>query len=349
MADPPPSGIYVPVPTFFARKTAANYNPIAPPVDIQTQVAHSLYLARSGIRGLVLLGSTGEAIHLTNAERNAVISGVRKGFDEAGFKDYPLIAGTAAQNIEEVVGQLNDAKDAGAQWGLCLAPGYFASAVSQEGLEGWFKAVADASPIPIMIYHYPGVSNSVPLLPSTIAKLSSHPNIVGCKLSHGALDDHTLLASSPTIDHTHFHVFTGLGQQLLPVLTVGGAGAIDGLAAIFPRTVVELYDTFHHTIGHKASSKNSLAVVQRNLEDMRKLQYHISAGEKLIAKWGTVGIKEACARILEFGDADGARLPLQGGFPEGDKEWEKWAGVLGELKKLEKEHGGALEGANGSA
>ena len=155
MASPPPSGIYVPVPTFFVRKSSAEYDPTAPPADIPTQVAHSIFLARAGIRGLVVLGSTGEAIHLTNSERNAVISGVRKGFDDAGFRDYPLIAGTAAQSIEEVIVQLRSAKDAGAQWGLCLAPGYFASAVSQEGVEAWFKAVADASPIPIMVYVIP--------------------------------------------------------------------------------------------------------------------------------------------------------------------------------------------------
>ncbi|KAL9086918.1 MAG: hypothetical protein Q9165_006924 [Trypethelium subeluteriae] len=348
MASPPPSGIFVPVPTFFARKTAVDYNPTTPPVDIPTQVAHSLYLARAGIRGLVLLGSTGEAVHLTNADRNAVISGVRAGFDGAGFKDYPLIAGTAAQNITEVTTQLEGAKKAGAQWGLCLAPGYFASAVSQDGIEAWFKAVADASPIPILIYHYPGVSNSVPIPPTTIAKLSSHPNIVGCKLSHGALDDHILVASSPSVDHSHFSVFTGLGQQLLPVLTIGGAGAIDGLAAIYPRAVVKLYDTFHSTLGEQAGKSDSTGIKEK-LAEMRNLQYLISACEKLIVRWGTVGIKEACARVLGFGDADGARLPLRGGFPDGDAEWKKWEGVLGELGKIEKSLGGGQEMVNGIA
>ncbi|KAG4219369.1 hypothetical protein PC116_g32151, partial [Phytophthora cactorum] len=89
MATPPPPGIYVPVPTFFVSKKAANYDPVAAPVDIETQIAHSLYLARSGIRGLVILGSTGEAIHLTNKERFEVLSGVRQAFEKEGFKDYP--------------------------------------------------------------------------------------------------------------------------------------------------------------------------------------------------------------------------------------------------------------------
>ena len=151
MATPPPAGVYVPVPTFFVSRKAVNYNPIAAPVDIATQATHSIHLAKSGIRGLVVLGSTGEAVHLSNKERFEVLSGIRKELDNAGFKDYPIIAGTAAQNIEEVVDQLKSAKEAGSQWGLCLVPGYFAGATTQEGIIQWFKAVADQSPIPIMV------------------------------------------------------------------------------------------------------------------------------------------------------------------------------------------------------
>jgi 2-keto-3-deoxy-L-rhamnonate aldolase len=150
-ASPPPAGIYVPVPTFFASKKALSYNAIAPPLDLTTQVAHSLYLAKAGIKGLVILGSTGEAVHLHNRERFQVLFAVRQALEKEGFKDYPIIAGTATQNIEETVEQLRAARDAGAQWGLCLVPGYFASTGSQEGIIRWFEAVADQSPIPIMV------------------------------------------------------------------------------------------------------------------------------------------------------------------------------------------------------
>lgn len=151
MAAPPPAGVYVPVPTFFVSRKAANYSPTAAPLDLETQAAHSLHLANSGITGLVVLGSTGEAVHLSNKERFKVLSSIRKAYDDAGFKDYPLIAGTAAQNIEEVVEQLKSAKEAGCQWGLCLVPGYFAGASTQDGIISWFTAVADQSPIPIMV------------------------------------------------------------------------------------------------------------------------------------------------------------------------------------------------------
>lgn len=98
------------------------------------------------------MGSTGEAVHLTSAERVELVSAMRKELEAQGYKDYPLIAGTAVQSIEETLQHLKESKEAGAQWGLCLAPGYFAGAVSQDGIAKWFEAIADRSPIPIMVY-----------------------------------------------------------------------------------------------------------------------------------------------------------------------------------------------------
>jgi 2-keto-3-deoxy-L-rhamnonate aldolase len=151
-ALPPPPGVYVPVPTFFVSRSDPQYNAAAAPLDLKTQAKHSIHLAKCGIRGLVILGSTGEAVALTNPERSLLLSSVRKELEVAGFMDYPIIAGTATQSIAETVQQLVEAKETGAQWGLCLAPGYFAGAVTQEGLIRWYSAVADQSPIPIMMW-----------------------------------------------------------------------------------------------------------------------------------------------------------------------------------------------------
>lgn len=150
-SQPPPSGIYVPVPTFFQPRSSASYDAVASPVDVETQGAHAVYLAKAGITGLVVLGSTGEAIHLTDKERTTVLAGVRRALDDAGFPAYPVIAGTATQNIEDTVAQLVAARDAGSDWGLVLVPGYFAAATTQEGIVRWFTAVADRSPIPVLM------------------------------------------------------------------------------------------------------------------------------------------------------------------------------------------------------
>ncbi|TLD06376.1 uncharacterized protein PgNI_08288 [Pyricularia grisea] len=326
MAAAPAPGIYVPVPTFFASRTAADYTAHAPPVDVVAQVAHSLYLARAGIHGLVILGSTGEAVHMTNDERNAVLAGVRKGLDAEGFKGYPIIAGTAAQSVAEVVEQLKDAHEkAACQFGMVLVPGYFAGATSQEGIVRWFTAVADQSPIPVMIYHYPGVSNNVKVTIPTFATLSQHPNIVGCKLSYPDVPVHTELALHPDIDHSRFAVFTGLGSQLFPVVAVGGAGAIDGAAAFFPKAVVRLFEL----------SQNVRPTDEEHAE-RRRLQYLVAALYSKLIPTGTIGIKEAVARLRGFGDPDGTRLPLFGGFADGDAEWARWKPIVDQLEEAEK-------------
>lgn len=146
----PQDGIFVPSPTFFKPFDAASGTP-HPAIDVETQAAHSVHLAKSGITGLVLLGSTGEAIHLSRQERFDMIAGVRKGLEDAGFKNYPIMAGVLVNSTEESLEWLEDAQKAGAQWGLVLAPGYFGAAASQENLADWYTIVADKSPIPILM------------------------------------------------------------------------------------------------------------------------------------------------------------------------------------------------------
>lgn len=146
----PPEGVFVPVPTFFQPSTTPLSTNEAT-VDVSTQVEHSIHLAKNGIRGLVLLGSTGEAIHLSRAERSELIAGVRNGLTSAGFLDYPIMAGVLTNSLNEALEWLADATEAGAQWGLVLAPGYFGPAANQENIQEWYKIVADASPIPILM------------------------------------------------------------------------------------------------------------------------------------------------------------------------------------------------------
>lgn len=193
----PPDGVFVPVPTFFEAE--AKSPSLQPAIDVATQVAHSVHLAKSGITGLVLMGSTGEAVHMSSAERSDMISGVRKGLDEAGYKDYPIMAGVLVNSIDETLEWLHDAHKAGAQWGLVLAPGYFGGAATQDNLVEWFTIIADKSPLPILMYeplstcicrttltfrryNYPGVTNNLLVGMDTYVKLAAHPNIVGCKM-----------------------------------------------------------------------------------------------------------------------------------------------------------------------
>jgi 2-keto-3-deoxy-L-rhamnonate aldolase len=178
----PPKGVFVPSPTFFRPVSEVAAGELQAKLDVETQAKHTVFLAKAGITGVVLLGSTGEAVHLSRAERFDLVAGVKKGLDDAGFPDYAIMAGVLTNGIDETLEWLNDYARAGAQWGLVLAPGYFGVSANQANLEEWYRIIADASPIPILIYNYPGVTNQVLVLPETYTKLASHPKIVGCKM-----------------------------------------------------------------------------------------------------------------------------------------------------------------------
>ena len=150
-ASPPPKGIYCPVPTFFVGEGAAGYDSISPPLDIESQTKHSLFLVQGGIKGLVILGSTGEAIFCRREERTKLISSQREALDDAGYSDRPIIAGTATQQIDDTLEIIKESKDAGAEYAMVLGPGYFAPSTSQQGIQKWFEAVADKSVLPVMM------------------------------------------------------------------------------------------------------------------------------------------------------------------------------------------------------
>lgn len=99
----------------------------------------------------MILGSTGEAIFLQNSERHDLIASQRKALDDAGFKDRPIVAGTATQNIDDTVAMIEDSKKAGAEYAMVLTPGYFAPATNQIGIRKWFEAVAERAVIPILM------------------------------------------------------------------------------------------------------------------------------------------------------------------------------------------------------
>lgn len=75
---------------------------------------------------------------------------------------------------------------------------------------------------------------------------------------------------------------------------------------------------------------------EAEIKERRELQCKVSMVEELVVKFGTVGIKEAVSRILGFGERDGTRLPLCGGIPGGDAEWENWKEVIGDVEAVEK-------------
>lgn len=171
-------------------------------------------------------------------------------------------------------------------------------------------------------YHYPGVSNNVEITIETYVTLALHKNIVGAKMSHGNVSHHFQVSLHPDIDHAQFHLYSGFGQQLYPVVSMGGAGVIDGLAAFFPKTVVRLYNM-----------AISLPADAEQMKEICRLQFAVSSMEEFVGKHGIVGIKVAIAKLLEMGGELEMRLPIAQNVE--DEDWRKWSAQVERIKKIE--------------
>lgn len=170
-------GIYAPTMTFFDPQTEE--------VDIPTVKRHAVRLAEAGLVGLVTMGSNGEAVHMTREEKIAVTKASREALDEAGFKDVPVIAGASENSIRGAVQLCKDASDAGAEYALILPPAYYRAQVSEALIFEFYTSVAEQSPIPIMLYNYPGAVSGVDMDSDFMIRLAEATNgkVCGAKFT----------------------------------------------------------------------------------------------------------------------------------------------------------------------
>ncbi|CUA71035.1 L-threo-3-deoxy-hexylosonate aldolase [Rhizoctonia solani] len=304
----PPPGIYVPTLCFFKGEKQE--------VDHETITKHVQRLARAGVQGLVANGTTGEPSHLSRAERSAVIKTHRAALDSAGFQKLPLIVGTGVSSTWETIELTKEAAEAGGSFAMILPPGYFKSAMTDASIESYYTEVADASPIPILLYNFPGVgaSNGIDLELSLIAKLAKHPNIVGIKLSCGNLGKAARLAALYSQDE--FAIFMGLAEMLLHGLAGSGiSGAITGLANDAPKACVRVYELH----------------VKGDLEGARQAQREVSKAGEIELKGGIHAMRYGCVHY--FGYGGDSRRPFQ---PIGEELKSKTVAWLDPLMDREK-------------
>ncbi len=275
------SGIYPPVPTFFDADEE---------LDLATLREHITRLRAHGIANFVALGSNGEAMHLTPEERGQVIATVR---DAAGT-GAQVLAGAGALSTRETISLTRLASAAGADVALILPPHQYLSAMTPPELRAHYLAVADASPLPVLIYNMPGNSAGIDLDAETVIALSAHPNIVGLKDSSGNV---AKLAEVAAGAREGFVVLAGSAGFLLPALVVGAKGAIAALANIAPREVLELQAFF----------------AQGRLDEARTLQAQLIAPNTAVTSgFGVPGLKAALQFVAHYGGAPRRPLPPLG-------------------------------------
>ena len=225
----PQPGVYVPAVTCF--------DPDTDELCLTEQAKYYAYLANSGLTGLVILGTNAETFLLTREERVALVKLARQSVP----KDYPIIAGVGGHSTKQVLEYISDAYSAGANFVLVLPCAYFGKQTTPTVVENFYHQVASASPLPIIIYNFPGVCNGLDLDSDIMTSLAqAHPNIVGVKLTCGSVGKITRLAA--TFPPSRFAVFGGQSDFLVGGLAAGSAGCIAAFGNIFPRTIVHIFD-----------------------------------------------------------------------------------------------------------
>lgn len=228
----PASGVWVPAVTLF--------DPATDELLPEDQAKYYRYLAGTGLAGLVILGTNAETFLLTREERRALVALAREAVGPA----VPLMVGVSGHSTKQVREFVADAAAAGATYGLLLPPAYFGKATTPAVVDGFFADVADASPLPLVVYNFPGVCNGVDLDSETITRLARrHDQIVGVKLTCGSVAKVTRLAA--VLPAADFATFGGQSDFLLGGLASGSAGCICAFGNVFPRVVVEIYRLWH--------------------------------------------------------------------------------------------------------
>ncbi|HKS28279.1 MAG TPA: dihydrodipicolinate synthase family protein [Pyrinomonadaceae bacterium] len=273
----------------------------------------------AGASGFVALGSTGERVHLTERECLQVIETARSHAPDS----FPLIVGAGQQGTRLTIEEVKRWASAGASAVLLITPGYYRAEMTQAALKGFYREVADASRVPVVLYNIPQLTG-ITLAPETVAELAGHENIIGIKDSSG---DMVALGETLRLVPEGFSVLTGHGSALMAALSIGAAGAILAVGCFAPHACVELYRAVHAGDYERARS------LQRRLALLVK---------GVMSRYGIGGIKAAMSELgLEGGwvrpplsmPADGAReeiaglLKESGLFGEGRREPQRDEGV----------------------
>lgn len=192
------------------------------------------YLIDNGTDGLVVAGTTGESPTLTTDEKIALFKAVVV----AARGRVPVIAGTGSNNTRASISLTKQAEETGVDGIMLVAPYY--NKPSQEGMYQHFKAIAESTSLPVMLYNIPGRS-VVNISAETIVRLSQIENIVAVKEASGNLDAMAAIISQTPSDFT---LYSGDDSLTLPVLAIGGAGVVSVASHVIGNEMQEMINHF---------------------------------------------------------------------------------------------------------
>ena len=278
----------------------------------------------TGVSGYVALGSTGERVHLDDAEAIKVVETARSAVPE----DLLLVVGVGQQSTRATIAEARRAASAGADALLVITPHFYRAAMTQDALAEHFERVADAAPAPVVVYSIPQ-NTGVALAPETVGRLSRHENIVGLKESSGDVVAFVEMLGAVG-DGADFAMLTGHATALHAALSSGAQGAILAVACAVPRFTVAL----------------ACASESGDIERARRMQRQlVPLARAVTTRFGVGGLK--CA--LELGGyASGSvvRAPLRS---PGDEARREIGRLLAEFDEYERAETGDAEAGAGAA
>ncbi len=270
------SGVLTPIPTPFDEHDE---------VDVARLRAALAHWVTTPLTGFVVLGSNGEAVLLDEDESDRAVAASR----DVVPRERAFIIGVGRESTRATVRAARRAAALGADAVLVRTPGFFKSQMTAEAFVRHYSAVADASPVPVLLYNFTAVTG-VSLPVEAVARLAHHPNIVGMKESNGDVPRVAeLVSATPSV----FKVLAGLAATFCEALRVGASGGILALGSVLPHACARLFE---------------LTKAER-LEEARALQLQVTPLAKLLGGVYGVPALKAALKLVGY-DVGIPRPPL---------------------------------------
>ncbi len=270
------NGIFPPLPSSFDSNEDLSTKKMCNNIRI---------LCRYEITGVLILGSNGELINLSEKEKLEVYENTRVAIPS----DRIMLAGTGGQSTRETIRLTKAAANSGADAALVLNPSYYRGLMTKEALTAHYHSVADASDIPIIVYNMPA-NSGLDMNADTIISISMHDNIIGMKDSGGNI---VKMGDIRNRVKPEFQILAGSASFLLPALSVGASGGILALANIAPEQCLSILKAFNS--GDMDAAKISQLKI-------------IEANTAITARWGVPALKYAMDYLGLYGGE--ARRPI---------------------------------------
>ena len=265
------------------------YPPIATPFDDQGSLDADALVANvdkwetTGLSGYVVAGSNGESVLLEDEEIVRAVEIVRK----AAAPERRVIAGVGRQSTAATIALTKATTAAGSQFALVMTPSFYSGEMTAEALTRHYWAIADASPVPVLVYNVPKFTN-LNIAPATVARIAQHENVVGIKDSAGDIPQ---VCDLVRLCPPEFDILIGNGPAFLSGMQLGASGGILAVANVAPRECVQVYE--HVLTGEHAKARD---IHLRTIE----------IGKAVTGRFGVAGLK---ATLDLLGYTGGAPRP----------------------------------------